>query len=599
MQKIFKIVTLFLIFSLELVFAQGVTHYKIHSHNDYEQKIPFWNAYTNGLNSIEVDVFLKEGILYACHSEADIKKEHTIETLYLQSLEKIVSLKLGNQQEIQLLIDIKSEPISTLDKLIAVLENYPELIRNKNISFVISGNQPEAKEFSQYPDYIRFDYQSFDDLVEKEQWNKVALISISFGKFSKWNGKGRLTAEDYKKVAEAINKAHSYGKPFRFWGCPDSKTAWKTFADLGVDFINTDIPFESSHYLNSLSNRIYYNTVESKVYIPTYLSDKKNSVVKNIILLIGDGNGLSQISAALLSNGGQMTLSQLKSIGLIKTQAADDFITDSAAAGTALATGIKTHNRAIGVNSKDKSIENIMEFLNKNGFNTGCITTDAIIGATPATFYAHQKDRSMDAEIANDLLNSKLNLFVGGGRSDFATGFSKTDFTILNSIDEIAKSKKDKIGYFLSKNSVPGMLKGRGTLLSEATKNGLDFLSAKNKPFFLMVEGAQIDHNGHANNVGGIVSEGIDFDRAITEAIKFADKTANTLVIITADHETSGFSIPQGNLKEKMIEGDFTSFDHTGTLVPIFSYGPHSDFFTGVYENNEVFHKIKQVLDFK
>jgi alkaline phosphatase len=303
---------------------------------------------------------------------------------------------------------------------------------------VISGNQPKTKDFSQYPDYIRFDYQSFDDLVEKEQWNKVALISKNFNEFSKWNGKGRLTTEDYKNVAEAIKIAHRYGKPFRFWGSPDSKTAWKAFADLGVDFINTDMPFESSNYLSRLSNRTFFNTIESKVYIPTYLSDKKNTVVKNVILLIGDGNGLSQISAALLSNGGQMTLSQLKSIGLIKTQAADDFITDSAAAGTALATGIKTHNRAIGVDSSDKPIDNIMEILNSRGFNTGCITTDVIIGATPATFYAHQKDRSMDAEIANDLLNSKLNLFMGGGKNDFAAGFSKTDFSILNSIDEVA-----------------------------------------------------------------------------------------------------------------------------------------------------------------
>lgn len=599
MQRLFKIVILFFIAFVELVSAQGVSHYKIHSHNDYEQKIPFWNAYSNGLTSIEVDVFLKGGQLYVCHSEDDIKKEHTIESLYIQPLEKIFTLKLGDQQELQLLIDIKSEPISSLKKLIEVLENYPKLIHNKKISFVISGNQPEAKNYKQYPDYIRFDYQSFDNLSEKEQWDKVALISKSFNEFSKWNGKGRLTAEDYKKVTEAINKAHLYGKPFRFWGCPDSKTAWKTFADLGVDFINTDMPYESSHYLSSLSNRVFYNTIESKVYIPSYLSDKKNTAVKNIILLIGDGNGLSQISAALLSNNGQLTLSQLKSIGFLKTQAADDFITDSAAAGTALATGIKTHNRAIGVDSTDKPIDNIMEVLTRKGYNTGCITTDAIIGATPAAFYAHQIDRSMDREISNDLLNSKLSLFMGGGRTDFADGFSKTDFTILNSIDEVAKSKKEKIGYFFSENSVSGVLKGRGTLLSEATKSGLEFLSAKNKPFFLMVEGAQIDHNGHANNVGGIVSEGIDFDRAITEAIKFADKNGNTLVIVTADHETSGFSIPQGNIKEKMIEGDFTSFDHTGTLVPIFSYGPHSDFFTGVFENNEVFYKIKEVLEAK
>lgn len=599
MERLFKIVILFFIAFIELVNAQGDSKYKIHSHNDYEQKIPFWNAYSHGLSSIEVDVFLKGNQLYVCHSEADIRKEHTIESLYLQPLEKIFSLNLGDQQDLQLLIDVKSEPISTIKKLIEVLENYPELIQNKKISFVISGNQPETKDYIKYPDYIYFDYQSLDNLVIEEQWNKVTLISKNFSEFSNWNGKGRLTAKDYKKVTEAINKAHSYGKPFRFWGCPDSKTAWKTFAELGVDFINTDMPYESSHYLSSLSNRVFYNTVESKVYIPSYLSDKKNSAVKNIILLIGDGNGLSQISAALFSNDGQLTLSQLKSIGFLKTQSADDFITDSAAAGTALASGIKTHNRAIGVDSADKPVDNIMEVLNKKGFNTGCITTDAIIGATPAAFYAHQIDRSMDREISNDLLTSKLNLFMGGGRSDFTDGFSKTDFTIINSIDEVAKSKMDKIGCFFSETSVPGVLKGRGTLLSDATKSGLEFLSAKNKPFFLMVEGAQIDHNGHANNLGGIVSEGIDFDRAITEAIKFADKNGNTLVIVTADHETSGFSIPQGNIKEKMVEGDFTTFDHTGTLVPIFSYGPRSDFFMGVYENNLVFNKIKQVLNLK
>ena len=143
------------------------------------------------------------------------------------------------------------------------------------------------------------------------------------------------------------------------------------------------------------------------------------------------------------------------------------------------------------------------------------------------------------------------------------------------------------------------MLTGRGNLLAEATKNGLAFLSAKNKPFFLMVEAAQIDSNGHTNNIGGIVSEGIDFDTAISEAIKFADKNKNTLVIVTADHETSGLSIPQGNLEKQMIEGDFTTFDHTGTMVPIFAYGPQSDIFSGVYENSDVYHKMIKVLGIK
>src|SRR5690606_24387597 len=119
---------------------------------------------------------------------------------------------------------------------------------------------------------------------------------------------------------------------------------------------------------------------------------------------------------------------------------------------------------------------------------------------------------------------------------------------------------------------------------------------SKNKPFFLMIEGAKIDKFAHKNDVEGIVSEGIDFDRAITEAIKFADLSGDTLVIITADHETSGFSIPQGNLKNNIIEGDFTTYDHTAAMVPIFAYGPGSQEFQGVYENNEVYNKILRVL---
>jgi len=169
----------------------------------------------------------------------------------------------------------------------------------------------------------------------------------------------------------------------------------------------------------------------------------------------------------------------------------------------------------------------------------------------------------------------------------------------LDDISLIGQNKSDKLGCFVSKSSIPPVLNGRGNMLADATKNGLDFLYNKNKPFFLMVEAAQIDSNGHLNNVSGIVTEGIDFDKAITEAIKFADKTENTLVIITADHETSGFSIPQGDLKTKMIEGDFTTDDHTGTMVPVFAYGPHSEEFQGVYENSELLGKILKVLSLK
>ena len=567
---------------------------KIHSHNDYLQNVPFWSAYANGLNSIEVDIFLKNDTLFATHSEADIKKGHTIESLYLRPIRQAMSLQLGPLKELQLLVDIKSDARATLKELIVVLERYPDIIQNKKLSIVISGNHPPVDTYLNYPDYIKFDYQSLKGPSNKKVWDKIALISLNFRKFSAWNGKGRLTAADHKKVKATIDKAHAFAKPFRFWATPDSKTAWKAFTDMGVDFINTDMPYASSSYLKTLPHRVYQNNVSSEVYVPTFRSDQKNAPVKNIILLIGDGNGLTQISSATLANGGNLTLTQLKSIGLLKTQSADDFTTDSAAAGTALATGKKTNNRAIGVDPAGQALVNITELLSGHGFLSGCITTDNITGATPSAFYAHRKDRSDTNGIISDLSKSKLSLIVGGGATELEK--SKMGFSILESANAIGQSKEEKVCYFLSKGDVPSILEGRENILAEATKNGLEFLQAKDKPFFLMVEGAQIDSYGHHNDVSGIVSEGIDFDRAITEAVKFADAHENTLVIVTADHETSGFSIPQGNLKNKMIEGDFTTHDHTGTMVPISAYGPKSNEFQGVYENNEVFGKILKVL---
>ncbi|MEQ8220352.1 MAG: alkaline phosphatase [Arenibacter sp.] len=600
MFKSIRFFLLLFLLSLQIVLGQQTNSFKIHSHNDYLQTAPFWDAYAHGANSIEVDVFLKNDTLYATHDEVDIIASHTIESLYLEPMKKVIELQLGKHQELQLLIDIKSETYSTLEKIVAVLEKYPDIINNPNITMVISGNRPKPEEYKNYPAFIKFDYQTLEDIPNKEAWDKVALISLPFHKFTRWNGKGRLTAEDFKKVKSTIDKAHSYHRPFRFWATPDSKTAWKAMHDLGVDYINTDMADKASVYLETLGSRVYYNKAKSDVYTPTYKSDQTEKSVKNVILLIGDGNGLTQISSSVLANGGSLTLTQLKSIGFIKTQSSDDFTTDSAAAGTALATGTKTYNRSIGMAPNGQPLSNITELLDKHQFVTGCITTDKIVGATPSSFYAHQKDRDDTGGIAKDLLTSKLSLFVGGGESGFNKAeLERNSFSILKDVDELAVSKKNKIGLFIAENDVPSFLEGRGNILAQATRNGLQFLNAKKKPFFLMVEAAQIDSYGHKNEVGGIVTEGIDFDVAIAEAIKFADKTGNTLVVITADHETSGFTMPQGNMETSMVEGDFTTDDHTATMVPIFAYGPHSQEFQGVYENSEVFHKILKVLNIK
>ncbi|WP_373516525.1 alkaline phosphatase, partial [Pricia sp.] len=517
----------------------------------------------------------------------------SLERLYFEPLQEALALGLDRPKQLQLLIDIKSEPYATLDAIIKTLEKYPFIHEDNSITITISGNRPKPLEYLDYPDYIFFDHQSLDAIENPAILEKIALISLSFRNFSEWNGKGRLTANDLKIVSGTIDKAHAFEKPFRFWATPDAKTAWKAFSDLGVDFINTDIPFECVQYLNTLPNRYHRNIEFSEVYRPTFATDASNKAVENIILMIGDGNGLAQISATALANKGELSLTQLKSIGLLKTRSADDFTTDSAGAGTALATGVKVPNRAIGMDDEGKRLANITELLAKKGFVSGVVTTDEITGATPSAFYAHQKDRSMAEGILEDLLESPLSLFISQGNLNTAKKDVFGDYAMLSTLDEVGRNKKDKIGFVMSGNSKATTTKNG---LASATENALQFLKSKNKPFFLMVEGAKIDSFGHENDIGGVISEGISFDRAISEALRFADQNPSTLVIITADHETGGLTLPQGNIEKSEIEGDFTTHDHTGVMVPIFAYGPRSDEFHGVYENTKVFDKIIKVL---
>lgn len=575
------------------MFVAVAQDYKVHSHNDYKQNIPFWKAFGAEVQSIEVDVFYKNGKLMVAHEQGEIEENKTLERLYLNPLQEALDLNLSANRSLQLLIDVKTDAYKTLDAIVASLKKYPSIISNKHVKIVISGNRPALKEYVDYPSYIYFDYQSLQPVTDTEVLDKIALVSVSFKNYSEWNGKGRLTSQDYNKVTEVIAQAHQLKKPFRFWATPDSKSAWKAFVNMGVDFINTDMPNACVAYVSSLKDRVVQNSVFSEVYHPSFKSDKAQRSPKNIILMIGDGNGLTQISSAVLANNGALSLTQIKSIGLIKTQSADDFTTDSAGAGTAIATGEKTNNRAIGTNIDGEPIPNLTEILSKKGFSTGIITTDEITGATPSSFFAHRTDRGMAAEIASDLQTSQLKLFISRPTAA-VKNIEDTGFVMKTDINTIAASTELKIGAWF--NTDRKDLSGYIQNLALATKNGISYLN-KEKPFFLMVEGAKIDSYGHANDIDGVVTESISFDRAVAEAIKFADADQNTLVVITADHETGGLTIPQGNVGLHEIEADFTTNDHTGVMVPVFAYGPMSQEFQGVYENNEIFAKLLSVLD--
>jgi alkaline phosphatase len=411
-----------------------------------------------------------------------------------------------------------------------------------------------------------------------------------------------MVEAEQQKALTQIEKVHSFGKPIRFWATPDSKTAWKALNEMGVDYINTDMPHQAYQYLVKLPALVYTGEIRHTIYTPAFENDGAEIPVKQIILMIGDGNGLAQLASGMFVNGNELNLTQLKNIGLVKTQAADDFTTDSAAGATAYATGQKTNNRSIGMLPNGEFAENLPTVLNAYGFKSGIITTDKLSGATPAAFFAHVSERDDVKSIMEFLPKSKLDFFAGGGKSDLMR--SSTDlsqeligngFSMVDNWSAIASNSASKIGYFAAEESLLSVTGGRGDYLRKTTSAALEFLGKTETSFFLMVESAMIDSGGHGNSSKMIVEEELDFDLTIGAVIRYADDQPGTLVIITADHETGGVSIPQGSIRAHSVELNFQSDDHTGIPVPIFAYGAHSGDFRGVYENTEVFHRIMKL----
>lgn len=326
-----------------------------------------------------------------------------------------------------------------------------------------------------------------------------------------------------------------------------------------------------------------------------HTSEKRKPL--KIILMIGDGMGLAQICAASVVNNG-LYLELLEAIGFIKTSSADDYITDSAAGATAFSTGEKTYNNAIGVGIDTLKRKTLLEMAEEAGLSTGLISTCSVTHATPASFFAHQKHRKMHQEIANDFYGKGIDFVAATGKPYFDINKLKNDGYHV----QIGGNTYSEIGsknfWFYNDSIHPPKANIRGNWLEEATKKGISLLSQNIQGFFLMVEGSQIDWGGHDNDLDYVVNELIDFDKAIKEAVEFAKKDGNTLVIITADHETGGLSLNEGDLMNKKVIGHFSSKEHSGIMVPVFSFGPGSENFKGVMQNTDIFKKMKMLYGF-
>lgn len=337
----------------------------------------------------------------------------------------------------------------------------------------------------------------------------------------------------------------------------------------------------------------------------------KQKRAKNIILLIGDGMGVSQIYAGMTANNGHLSIERCKNTGFIKTYSASSYITDSGAGATAMAIGRKTYNGACGVNADSLPEETILEIAEKKGLSTGLVATSSITHATPASFIAHQKWRSMYEEIAADFLKTDIDVFIGGGREHFVKRRDSVDlvlklkekgYKVVFEMDSIVNVNSGKLAGLVADMHLPPYRERkkirRGDMLPDATQSAINILSKNEKGFFLMVEGSQIDWAAHARKTENVIAEMLDFDRAVGKALDFAEKDRNTLVIITADHETGGMGINDGDFKEGTVKAGYTTRSHTGVMVPVFAYGPGSEEFRGIYENNDIFFKMMKAYGF-
>lgn len=347
-----------------------------------------------------------------------------------------------------------------------------------------------------------------------------------------------------------------------------------------------------------------------KTEIPE-VSDRNPDTPKNIILLIGDGMGIGQISAGTYRNNNYSSLERFPVVGLHKPHASDSLITDSAAAATSFASGVKTYYGAIGVNSDTVSVPTILEEAEDKGLATGLVATSTIVHATPAAFIAHNKFRRNYEEIAEDFLKTPVDYFVGGGKRFF----DRRDKDDRNLLDELRQKNylvgdyledfedfKVKIdlqknfAYLTADNSPLTVMQGRDYLIN-ASMTGIDFLNQKtDKGFFIMIEGSQIDWGGHANNEEYIVTEFIEFSNLIEQVLDWAERDGETLVIVTADHETGGFTIQPGSSMDSLVTA-FTTLKHSGDFIPVFAYGPGAHHFSGIYENTEIYHKMRQAIN--
>ncbi len=375
-----------------------------------------------------------------------------------------------------------------------------------------------------------------------------------------------------------------------------------THASIEVSRTREAAAIEDYYVLDEIvvSNQIISNiksTEDNTDYGVFDTSVKGSASLKNIIFMIGDGMGDGSLAAARLERE-QLYLDSIERFGYIGTNNVADELTDSAAAGTALASGYKTTNATVGLTKDGIAVMNLSEWMKTFGKKIGIVSSSFLVDATPATFASHTSARGNHASIVKDMIMLNVDLLLGGGYGEFNSPIEQEDGSYIGGIEyaktvggyqyvtnkeEMEQADGDKVLGLFSQ-SVMNYASARPDtepVLADMTSKALSFLDNEEEGFFVMIEGGNIDHANHANSGKDTISETIEFDDAVKIAKEYVDTHEDTLLIITADHETGGVYIENGEVK-------FNTTSHTTEPVPYYAYGTGTEYFANLTDNTQI-----------
>ena len=332
--------------------------------------------------------------------------------------------------------------------------------------------------------------------------------------------------------------------------------------------------------------------------------DKTVNSPTNVIFCIGDGMGFEKVKAASLyayGKTGTLSFEAFPYQGEVTTHSADAPITDSAAAATAMATGSKVNNGVIStaLPGDGHELYTLLECFKDQGKSTGLISTTFLTHATPAAFGAHEPKRGNLAEIGQDYLNqTRPNVLLGGGDNGLteieaeAAGYTViTDRDGLLSLDT---ENVDRVSGQFGDTNLPYEFDGLGDLphLSDMVATGLKILAKNPTGFFLMIEGGRIDHAGHSNDIERNVYETLEFSKTVQVAFDWAKERTDTLIIVTADHETGGLQVLENNGRGIFPTVSWSTGGHTTTNIPVYGWGANAACISGVMDNTDFFNVV-------